>query len=100
MREHLSPAQLQFKYIHLFKPGPIQAPISIHFEAVSLSILLQPVQVLLPIRVTSEYRLPLIATADHMIKCASELYSRLTRNDRLLAQSAKITQYASLTPIQ
>ncbi len=47
-----------------------------------LSILLQPLQVILPIRVTSEYRLALIATADHMVKRSVVFNPGLSRHPR------------------
>jgi hypothetical protein len=42
--------------------------IGIHLEAVPLPVLLQPLQVILPIPITAKNRLPLIAPTDHMIK--------------------------------
>jgi hypothetical protein len=46
--------------------------ISINLEAVPLSILLQPLQIILSIRVTSKDDLALVTTTDHMIKGAGK----------------------------
>jgi hypothetical protein len=44
--------------------------ICIHLEALSLSILLQPLQVILAIGITAKDHLALIAPADHVVKGA------------------------------
>ena len=69
-------------------------------EAIALSILLQPLKVILPIGITAKNDVPLIASTDHMIKRPGKLNSRFSCHDAALSHSPVIMHYESptLTP--
>jgi hypothetical protein len=59
--------------------------IGIHLETVPLPVLLQPLQVILPIPITAKNRLPLIAPTDHMIKRPGKFHSRFSCHSATLS---------------
>jgi hypothetical protein len=67
--------------------------IRVKFELVSLSVVFEPFQIILPIRVTAENHLPLIATADRMVKRAGEFHSRFAGHSGLICHKCLITEY-------
>jgi hypothetical protein len=54
--------------------------IGVNLKPVSLAIVFQTVQIILPIRITAEYDLPLIGPSDHMVKRSGKFHSRLARH--------------------
>jgi hypothetical protein len=49
-----------------------------------LTILLQTIQIILPICITVKYDMALIAPADHVVKRSGKFYSRLARRGALI----------------
>src|SRR6266508_4451687 len=73
--------------------------VGIHFEAVTLAVLLEPFQIVSPVRVAAEYRLALIAAANHMVKRSRIFHSRFSRHWYFsMSVRPLISQYESLTP--
>jgi hypothetical protein len=60
--------------------------IRIHLEAIPPPILLQPFQIILPIRITPKDHLALIATANDMVKSPKKFHPWFTRHRACLWQ--------------
>jgi hypothetical protein len=75
---------------------PEVAPPPIDLEAVSVSILLQRLKVILSIGITAKNDLALIASTDHMIKRPGKFNSRFSCHDAAVSHSPGIMHYESL----